>query len=90
MDDKGSAFVENIFNTGFTISVVIKIEALGYNDYPAKMHRLEEFLDTAIILPLDDAVTQKTIELRRIKKLKLGDAIIGRYGISLQLYYYYP
>ena len=77
LDDKGSAFAENIFNTGFNTSVVVKIEVLGYNDAPAKMQLLEEFLATATIYPLDDAITQKTIELRRIKKLKLGDAIIA-------------
>lgn len=73
----GTAFVENIFNTAFNTSVVVKIEVLGYNDAPAKMQLLEEFLASATIFPLDDAVTQKTIELRRIKKLKLGDAVIA-------------
>ncbi len=39
---------------------------------------MEEFVTTAIVFPLDNDVTQKTIELRRIhKKLKLGDAIIA-------------
>jgi len=73
----GTAFVENIFNTAFNTSVVVKIEVLGYNDAPAKMQLLEEFLSSATIFPLDDAVTQKTIELRRIKKIKLGDAVIA-------------
>ena len=77
LPDKGTAFVENIFNTAFNTSVVVKIEVLGYNDAPAKMQLLEEFLATATVFPLDDAVTQKTIELRRIKKIKLGDAIIA-------------
>lgn len=75
--DVGSAFLENIFNTAFNTSVVVKIELLGYNNAPAKMQLLEEFLASAIIFPLDDAVTQKTIELRRIKKFKLGDAVIA-------------
>ena len=77
LPDKGTAFVENIFNTAFNTSVVVKIEVLGYNDAPAKMQLLEEFLAAATVFPLDDAVTQKTIELRRIKKIKLGDAIIA-------------
>jgi len=83
----GTAFVENIFNTAFNTSVVVKIEVLGYNDAPAKMQLLEEFLSSATIYPLDDAITQKTIELRRIKKIKLGDAIIAAtalvYGLVL-------
>lgn len=84
-DDKGSAFVEAIFNTGFTISVVVKIEALGYNEVPAKMQLLEEFLATATIFPLDDAVTQKTIALKRSKKIKLGDAIIAATALVYNL-----
>jgi len=50
---------------------------LGYNDVPAKTKLIEEFVATAIIFPLDDAVIQKTIELRRRKKLKLGDVVIA-------------
>jgi len=41
------------------------------------MELLEEFLNTANIYPLDDAIIKKTIELRRTTKLKLGDAIIA-------------
>lgn len=85
LDDKGSAFAENIFNTGFNTSIVVKIEVLGYNDAPAKMQLLEEFLATATIYPLDNAITQKTIELRRIKKLKLGDAIIAATALVYNL-----
>ena len=74
----GDAFVEGIFNTDFIISVAVKIEVLGYNDIPAKMSRLESFINTATVLPLDDATTRQAIELRRAhRKLKLGDAIIA-------------
>lgn len=74
-------FIETIFNTDFNISVVVKIEALGYNEEISKMSLLEEFITTATIIPLDDVVTQKTIALRKIKKLKLGDAIIAATAI---------
>jgi len=90
MPDKGTAFVENIFNTAFNTSVVVKIEVLGYNDVPAKMQLLEKFLASATLIPLDDAVTQKTIELRRIKKIKLGDAIIAATALVYNLYFNYP
>ena len=85
LDDKGSAFAENIFNTGFNTSVVVKIEVLGYNDAPAKMQLLEEFLATATVLPLNDVITQKPIKLRRIKKLKPGDAIIAATALVYNL-----
>ena len=85
LDDKASAFVENIFNTGFNISVIVKIEVLGYNDVPSKMQLLEEFVATAHVLSLDEAITQKTIELRRNKKLKLGDAVIAATALVYNL-----
>lgn len=81
----GTAFVENIFNTAFNTSVVVKIEVLGYNDVLAKMQLLEEFLSSATIFPLDDAVILKTIELRRIKKIKLGDAVIAATALVYNL-----
>ena len=85
LDDKASAFVENIFNTGFNISVIVKIEVLGYNDVLSKMQPLEDFIATANIFLLDEAITQKTIELRRIKKLKLGDAVIAATALVYNL-----
>ena len=75
-DNKAAIFAEDIFNTDFNISVVVKIEALGYNELSDKMQLLTDFINTANIFPLDDIVTQKTIELRKNNKLKLGDAIL--------------
>ena len=78
LPNKGSDFVEELFNTGFIISIVVKIELLGFADFPEKMQAMEEFVNSANVLPLDDLVTQQTILLRRKhRKLKLGDAIIA-------------
>lgn len=74
---KGEVFVENIFNTGFNISVVVQIESLGYNGDPAKMLLLERFLATANIYPVESVIAQQTIILRKGRKIKLGDAIIA-------------
>ena len=57
---------------------MVKIELLGFADFPEKMQAMEEFVNSANVLPLDDLVTQQTILLRRKhRKLKLGDAIIA-------------
>lgn len=78
LPEKGSDFVENLFDTDFLISVVTKIEVLGFNDIPAKLLAMDEFVNTADVLLLDELVTNQTILLRRnYKKLKLGDAIIA-------------
>jgi len=83
---KGSDFVEQIFNADFMISVVIKIEVLGFNDVPTKLVAMEEFVNTATVLPLDEIVTKQAIQLRRkYKKLKLGDAIIAATALVYDL-----
>jgi predicted nucleic acid-binding protein len=79
---KGSNFVENLFNSQFLISVVTKIEVLGYNDLPHKMSAMSNFVSLSEILPLNEDVTEKTIELKRsFRKMKLGDAIIAATAI---------
>lgn len=78
LPEKGSNFVEQIFNTYFLISVAVKIEVLGFDDVQPKLLKMEEFIDSATLLPLDEAVTKQTILIRRKhKKIKLGDAIIA-------------
>ena len=82
---KGSNFVEKIFNTSFFISVAVKIEVLGFNEAPLKLIAMEEFVNTATLLPLDETVTKQTILLRRTGKFKLGDAIIAATAIVYNL-----
>ncbi len=78
LPEKGSDFVENLFDTDFLISVATKIEVLGFNDVLEKLVAMEEFVNSATTLSLDELVTKHTINLRReYKKLKLGDAIIA-------------
>ncbi len=73
-----SDFVEDVFNRAFVISVVVKVEVLGYDDPFEKQLYMEEFIRAALIIPLNDAVVQQAIVLKRkYKKLKLGDAIIA-------------
>jgi predicted nucleic acid-binding protein len=84
-DQKAEAFIEPIFNTDFNISVIVKIETLGFNDVPDKMGLLTEFINTANIIPLNDAITQQTIDLRKVKKLKLADAIIAATALVYNL-----
>jgi predicted nucleic acid-binding protein len=80
---KGSDFVENLFDSQFLISVVTKIEILGYNDLPHKMEAMNNFVSLSEILPLNETVTGKTIELKRLfRKMKLGDAIIAATAIA--------
>jgi predicted nucleic acid-binding protein len=83
---EGSDFVEQIFNQEFLTSVIVKIEVLGFDDVPHKMSAMEEFIAMAKIIPLDEKVTNTTINMRRkYKKLKLGDAIIASTALEHNL-----
>ena len=67
---------------GFNISVISQIELLGYDFSTIDIKsKTEKFVNQCIILPLDNEVVAKTIELRRLYKIKLPDAIIAATAI---------
>jgi len=63
-----------IDNDGFNVSIINRIEVLGHS---SATKNLNEFLDLANTLGISDVVAQQTIELRKVKKIKLPDAIIA-------------
>ncbi len=78
LPEKGKVFVQEIINANFLISVVVEIEVLTYHEIPDKMPLIEDFINLATVLQLNQAVKIKTIEIRKQqRKLKLADAIIA-------------
>lgn len=79
--------MHQITDDGFNISAVVKIEVLGFDGPTDDMQKLEGLLSLADLLYIDDDVIQKTITIRKTKKMKLGDAIIAAtaiiYGLTL-------
>ncbi len=70
--------MDEIANDELIISIIAKIEVLGFNVDPLEMQKLADFLSLSNIIYVDDLVANKTIELRKAyRKLKLGDAIIA-------------
>jgi predicted nucleic acid-binding protein len=79
---RSNSFIEQVFNSDLLVSVIVKIEVLGFNDADSKLEAMEKFLNRGTLLPLDELVTKQTILLRRkYRKLKLGDAIIAATAI---------
>ncbi len=74
--------LRNATLAGINLSVITKIELLGFafptNEVQVKT---EKFISKSAILPLDDEIVEKTIELRRLYKVKLPDAIIAATAI---------
>jgi len=73
----GMAFMNGIINDIPNVSIITKIEVLGFSTTPFAYKILTDFFDDAIVFGLTDEVTAKTIELRKTQKIKLPDSIIA-------------
>ncbi len=64
------------------ISVISKIEILGFRfPNPAAEIKANRFVSNLLQLPLSDDIVEKAIEIRKIKRPKVGDSIIGATAI---------
>ncbi len=82
-NELSSNILDSLYGTkGFTCytSIICKIEILGHNS-AYKNRVVNEFMDKASIIGLDNLIVDKTIEVRRKNKIKIADAIIA--GTSL-------
>ena len=68
------AFVVSVIDSEFCLSVINKIELLGFS---VQRNDIVELVDAAEVIGLTDAVVEKTIAIRRSKRIKLPDAIIA-------------
>jgi predicted nucleic acid-binding protein len=60
------------------VSAISRVEVLGYHLLSVMDRRnFEEFFAAATILPISDSVLSRAVELRQIRKLSLGDALIA-------------
>jgi toxin FitB len=70
--------IEEIFMTSFNISVVTKIEFLGWNKHTDEgFKESKEFTEKANVFFIDEIIMEKSIELKRKKNIKLADSIIS-------------
>lgn len=60
------------------VSVVSVVEVLGYHRLTStERQHFEEFFAAATVLPLSDPVIDQAVKLRQMRKMTLGDALIG-------------
>lgn len=70
--------VESILKHSFIVSIVTKIELLGWNKHtPEGFIKAKEFIGHAKIIFVDDELADLTIDLRRNYRIKLADALIA-------------
>ena len=72
-------FITNLIaNNSFNISILTKIEFLGWDRHtPEGFEKCKKLIETATIYPVDESTANKAIDLKREKKIKLADAVIA-------------
>jgi predicted nucleic acid-binding protein len=78
LNEGNSKFIASIAGNPFMMSVISRIELLGWKaPNQTEATKIDMFVKAAVILPLDDEVIDQTINIRRSHKIKLPDAIIA-------------
>ena len=84
LPEKLTVKVGNIIDKEFNISFVNKIEILGH---ASAQEMIVKFIDAANIYYVDNQIVEKTISIRKTKKIKLPDALLAAtaiiYGFTL-------
>ncbi|SMD41847.1 hypothetical protein SAMN00777080_0379 [Aquiflexum balticum DSM 16537] len=81
----GMIFLNGIIDVIPNISVVTKIELLGFNSLDEHNKTISNFINDAAVLNLTDNVVEATIEIRKKRKTKLPDAIIAATALVFDL-----
>ncbi len=78
LPQNAAIWVDNLVISGnATVSVINKIELLGFNSSPETYQNLVNLINMGTLLSLTDAIVDETIALKKIKRIKLPDAIIA-------------
>ena len=80
--EKAESFVAQIMVEDILLSVINKIELLGFSKCEKEMSKIVE---VARIFYLDEIIANKTIEIRKTQKIKLPDAVIAATAICENL-----
>lgn len=74
LPSKAKTALAQIIDDEINLSVINKIELLGFTKVEQD---LIDFVSYSNICPMDDDIVEKTIEVRRLYKIKLPDAVIA-------------
>ena len=81
----GMNFMNIVIDAIPNLSVITKIEVLGFNAPNEHYQLLSNFINDSTILYLSENIVDSTIEIRKKYKTKLPDAIIAATAISYNL-----
>lgn len=72
--------IDEVLRDDFTLSVISKIEFLGWTGYlddPEELDDARSFIEAAEIVPVSDEIGERAIELRRQHGVPLADSVIA-------------
>jgi predicted nucleic acid-binding protein len=83
MPQSGLAFMDNLIDKEYCISVISRIELYAYSKLTEKdKETLDIFTGQASVLNINDDIIEQTIELRKTYKTRLPDAIIAATALA--------
>lgn len=86
LPEKALNELDSFFDGKFYISIINKIELLGFKDISTdEEQNFHKLINASTILNLTDDIVTKTIEVRKQFKIKLPDAIIAATALTHNL-----
>lgn len=85
LPDSGMDFMNTIIDAIPNVSVITKIEVLGFNAPTEHYQLLVQFMNDASVLDLSNDVVDASILIRKNHKTKLPDAIIAATALVYDL-----
>ena len=85
MPETGMAFMNSVIDQVPNISVVTKIEVLGFNAPEEHYRLLTNFMNDANVIDLSNDIVEACINMRKNHKTKLPDAIIAATALVYDL-----
>jgi predicted nucleic acid-binding protein len=79
-------FMNGIIDATPNVSVITKIEVLGFNSDNESYLLLNEFINDSNVLEISNQVVEKCIDIRKNYKTKLPDAIIAATAIVNEMF----
>ncbi|NBC82660.1 MAG: PIN domain-containing protein [Bacteroidetes bacterium] len=86
LPEKALSMIDDIIDGQFCISVINKIELLGFAGITDDEEiKFQELINAADVIELDEDIVNSTIEIRKQYKTKLPDAIIAATALVNEL-----
>jgi len=86
LGDDAEQLLEKAFESGSYISVITRIELLGWHKHSNEsLSSVEDLLSNLSEQPLSEEIVKRSIQLRQTTSLKVPDAIIAATALHLEL-----